>query len=33
VLPLEKTVNWDGVDPSSTAIAKGFGAEYIRLKS
>ena len=33
VVPLEKDIAWDGRDPSSPAINKSFGAEYIRLKS
>jgi hypothetical protein len=33
VVPLEKDIAWGGVDPSAPTIEKGFGAEYIRLKS
>ncbi len=33
VVPLEKDIAWGGRDPSSPAINKSFGAEYIRLKS
>jgi MYXO-CTERM domain-containing protein len=32
-VPLEKDLIWGGRDPSSTAIDKSFGAEYVRLKS
>ena len=32
-VPLEKDMVWGGMDPSSPAIDKSFGAEYIRLKS
>ena len=33
VVPLEKDIAWGGRDPSSPAINKSFGAEYVRLKS
>ena len=32
-VPLEKDLVWGGMDPSSPAIDKSFGAEYVRLKS
>jgi MYXO-CTERM domain-containing protein len=33
VVPLEGDLIWGGRDPSSPAIDKSFGAEYVRLKS